>query len=425
MIIKSFTAESASAAMKLVRREMGGEAIVLKTRQVVDSANRPRVEITACLEKASVAQASTILADERSSGNRLPREFVTAPTESRFEAAVEPDMEPQPKMSEEPVEQAGTADDGFEENAAETVEEVIDDDDRPTANTPATAPSSISEERFRALEQKIDRLTHLTLRRSVPAAYGPRWQPIIEAMQRADLPNEFIEDFVLEHAEIRTDKFERTVMRLLVDRFSELMAPELKLKPGHRVLFTGLPGAGKSSVMGKLATRLVAREKRRIRLAGLDFQKVGAHEELAGYADLLAAEVTEAKRDAESRDKADRKTITLIDAPGLPAGDEARQQYAQSVKAAEADYRIVVVSALTRTADVMDLAAALTALEPTHIAGTMLDGTPRSGAIITAALKLEAKIVFISDSAGGAGTLHAPDPAALVRSMLAAEVSGE
>lgn len=425
MIIKSFTAESASAAMKLVRREMGGEAIVLKTRQVVDSANRPRVEITACLEKASVAQASTILADERPSENRLPQEFVTTATESRFEAADTPDTEPQPEAAEEAVAQPGTADDGPEEDAVETVKEVIDEDDTRVVETPVTASSAISEERFRTLERKLDRLTHLTVRRSVPAAYGPRWQPIIEAMQQADLPNEFIEDFVLEHSEIRTDKFKQTVMRLLVDRFSELMAPELKLKPGHRVLFTGLAGAGKSSVMGKLATRLVAREKRRIRLAGLDFQKVGAHEELAGYADLLAAEVTEAKREAGNRDKADRKTITLIDAPGLPAGDEARHQYAQSVKAAGADYRIVVVSALTRTADVMDLAAALKALEPTHIAGTMLDCTGRCGAVVTAALKLDARIVYISDSAGGAGTLHAPDPAALVRSMLAGEVCGE
>ncbi|MDF1545002.1 MAG: hypothetical protein P1R58_07865 [bacterium] len=63
MIIKSFAAASSAAALKLVREEMGGDAIVLKTTRVSDRINGNQVEITACLEKPSVDQSSRLLSD--------------------------------------------------------------------------------------------------------------------------------------------------------------------------------------------------------------------------------------------------------------------------------------------------------------------------------------------------------------------------
>ena len=62
MIIKSFTAESATAAMKMVRKEMGGEAIVLKTRQVVDRHNRPGPSRPLPRSPAETVADSTFLA---------------------------------------------------------------------------------------------------------------------------------------------------------------------------------------------------------------------------------------------------------------------------------------------------------------------------------------------------------------------------
>jgi len=61
MIIKTFTAESSAAALKRVKAEMGGEAIVLKTRQVSDESSQTMFEVTACLEKPTVDQSSKSL----------------------------------------------------------------------------------------------------------------------------------------------------------------------------------------------------------------------------------------------------------------------------------------------------------------------------------------------------------------------------
>ncbi len=66
MIIKSFIAESAGAALKQVRHAMGGDAVVLKTNQVRDAHGRAQIEVTALLDKVSVGQIDSILSDTSS-----------------------------------------------------------------------------------------------------------------------------------------------------------------------------------------------------------------------------------------------------------------------------------------------------------------------------------------------------------------------
>lgn len=65
MIIKSFIAESAAAALKQVRHTMGGDAVVLKTRQVRDPRGAMQVEVTALLDRPTVAQTESIFDDSR------------------------------------------------------------------------------------------------------------------------------------------------------------------------------------------------------------------------------------------------------------------------------------------------------------------------------------------------------------------------
>lgn len=55
MIVKSFTADTFAGALKMVRSELGGDAVILKSRKIGSgqSAVGGRVEITACVDKNS------------------------------------------------------------------------------------------------------------------------------------------------------------------------------------------------------------------------------------------------------------------------------------------------------------------------------------------------------------------------------------
>ncbi len=50
MIIKTFVGESSAEALKRVRTELGGDAVVLATRRVADGSGRYNTEVTACLD---------------------------------------------------------------------------------------------------------------------------------------------------------------------------------------------------------------------------------------------------------------------------------------------------------------------------------------------------------------------------------------
>ena len=59
MIIKSYAAESVAAALKAVRAEMGGDAVVLNTRQT-NEFGKVGVEITACIDGTTDDKMSEI-----------------------------------------------------------------------------------------------------------------------------------------------------------------------------------------------------------------------------------------------------------------------------------------------------------------------------------------------------------------------------
>jgi len=297
MIIKSFTAESASAALKTVRKEMGGNAVVLKTRQLTDRRGGPRVEITACLENPTVAQASVLSTPDASQTGR------PALLEDSVRSA--PPMEP--------------AD---------------------TGSTEAGIYRRLDE-----LDRKLDWLVSVErpFRSSGGAPEAVR--KIHDRLHDADLPEEFVSS-VLGLALSQggaEDNIEDRVRSTLVEHLSSVMTPAVTFQPGDRVVFVGPAGSGKSSVMGKLAARLVIQEKRKVSLVSLDDRKLGAYDELCGYAEVLGATVAE-QVDSGGKPEPISDAIQLIDTPGLAADEEGRRVLAARLDQIDPGYRFAVFS---------------------------------------------------------------------------------
>ena len=378
MIIKSFTAESASAALKTVRKEMGGNAIVLKTRQLTDRLGGPRVEITACLENPTVGQASVLSTPDASQTGR------PALLEDSVRSA--PPMEP--------------------------------------ADTGSTEAGIY--QRLDELDRKFDRL--VSTERPFASGVGtPEAVRIIcDRLYDADLPEEFVSS-VLGPALSQggaEDNIEDRVRSTLVEHLSSLMTPAVSFQPGDRVAFIGPAGSGKSSVMGKLAARLVIQEKRKVSLVSLDDRKLGAYDELCGYAEVLGATVAEPV-DSGGKVEPVSDAIQLIDTPGLAADEEGRRELAGRLDQSDPGYRFAVFSSLMRSSDALAMATLMEPLAPTHIAMTMLDLTDRIGSALAVAGATGWKIALVSDSPGGIGDLKTPDPDRVARTLLRMEVGLE
>jgi flagellar biosynthesis protein FlhF len=194
------------------------------------------------------------------------------------------------------------------------------------------------------------------------------------------------------------------------------VAPATEINPGDRVVFLGTAGAGKSSVMGKMAAQLVVRKKK-VKLVSLDDLKVGAADEIATYADLLQIEVT----DVGHASSADSDYVLLIDTPAFPTSTDKIETLRRRIEAANPTICAVVVSALMRSPDVARFCSKLKALRPTHVIGTMLDLTSSHGSLFAATETTGRPLLYLSDAPGGMGMLTNPNAELMAEKMLALE----
>ncbi len=243
MIIKSFTGDSVATALKKVRVEMGGDAVVLKTRQIADQGDGNTVEITACLDKPSTAQANKMLtakpktaaaATERPT-NRLTAAF--APERVNVHTAVKTES-PNPALS--------------------------------------------------TIEKKLDELLKFHTATAQPAASVIQESPVVQALRNADFSEQAIADMLVKNAG-QSDRVEDWAAPLAA-WIETLIDSKTNFSAGDRIAFVGASGAGKTSALGKLTAYLLSR-KQSVVLATADAGKVGAIDEMYSYADLLGATI--------------------------------------------------------------------------------------------------------------------------------------
>lgn len=366
MIIKSYVADTAAEALKHIRSELGGDAVVLKTREVASVGRNRRIEVTACIDRAKAPV------------------HPTAPVDAA----------------------AGTSTAAVMESA--------------------TAVNEVNIERMAEIERKLDRILQMN---APPTTEGSEeTTAFAQRLQAHDFPREFIEWCIGDAtAGSADDDNAETGLKAALERsVAGMMADEIVPATGERVVVFGLPGAGKTSVLGKLTARLVGQEDTKVRLMTLDNVKVGALDEIGSYSDLLGADLRLSGVTEKSSPQGEHDDVVLlIDTAGFSAAPERTAAMEAQIEALDPQYRILVFSALSRTADLEQLSGSLARLRPTHLVMTMTDLTERRGALAAIAQGTGAPLVFVTDAPAGLGSLTTPDAAVMAEQILASEESHE
>lgn len=374
MIIKTYAAESAAAALKMVRAELGADAVVLKTRELPAGRGTERIEITACADKAIATEP-----ERTASPKANPRQI----TRASF---------PQVETGRTQTTSINTV----------TVKA------EPVASTPVSA-APVASTRIEQLEQKIDRILSLLANQMT----SDRQHQICSHLADRDLPEAFIQELVIEGLDGTTP-----LRTALTDSLTSIMIPGLTFKAGDSIAVLGFAGAGKTSVLGKLAAKQVFQEKQSIRLVSLDSVKVGAFEELSSYADILGSQAVDY---ATAKTTTDSNSITLIDTPALSRQNQHLVTLRDQIDTLKPNYRLAVVSALTRATDAESIVQQLAVFAPTHIVVTMLDLTERWGSAVAAARASRLPICYVTNAPAGFGTVVTPDAAAFTKMFLTEE----
>jgi len=381
MVIRSYTAESVAAALKRVRQEMGGAAVVLKTRMLECAGGEKQYEVTACLDKATVQQANTVLTS--ASPTETPEDTIADKT-TRRESLIAPAI--------------------------------------------ASSPSIGLETRLATIESHLEQLLQARQldRVSMPYEHGPA-VTVAAAMQAADIPDHCVVDFFegvrKDQASMPVD-FE-TIRQRLIDRLTFVINSKVEFKKGDRILVAGPAGAGKTSVIGRLAARLTCQKHLPVKLVSLDDHKVGAIEELASYADLLGVDDYAMHTTSDSKLKVDRNKVVLIDSCAAPRDHQRLAELKTRIESLDTTHRLLVFSALMRSSDVESYAHEMAWLKPTHLVFTMTDLTRRLGSLLAAASASGLNIAMITNSSGGDGAMIAASPTALADVILGREEGRE
>lgn len=366
MIIKTFTADSTAAALKRVRSEMGGDAVVLKTKQLTDGSGQ--IEITACLDKPTASQATATLNSP---------DPVRSQTVSRVPAA--------------------------KSDVSERL--------RPTV-----AGSADIERRLDLIDRKIDRLMAARIdgpTESIEAAEVRR--SLVQSGLTAQIADELISEATDDGSGSLTDD----VRRLLAERIESVIVRDIKFEPGEKVLFYGPAGSGKTALLGRIAAQLVIEDHKKVKLLSLDNFKIGGMEEIHSYGDLLSTEVV----DPASSETGNQfgSEIVLVDTPSITYGGDRLDSVRRQVGQLEPDHRFIVCSALHNLEDSLHFISMTEQLKPTHLAVTMLDMTKRWGTVLSLCATASLKIALVTESPGGVDMARTPGAEELATKIMGTE----
>ncbi|MGD8454336.1 MAG: hypothetical protein PVJ57_21190 [Phycisphaerae bacterium] len=337
--VRTFQAASMPAALELVKREMGPDAVILGTRcipagRIGGLVGRQRVEITASP------------AHEGGPALRLGRPGGSNGDARRTQPAA---------VKAAPASPAPSA-------AA-------------TASTPPALPEEVYPYYVKLVQNEV--AEELAAR-------------VLGAAARA-MPAHMLAD-----PKVLPEVLRRCIARL-VPTAETAEIPEGGMR---RISLVGPPGGGKTTMLAKLAAQFKLRRGRRVALLSLDMHRLAANEQLKRYAELIdvpmesAQTVNQVKRALEKLAGAD---CLLVDTPGVGPREQGRfARMAALLRAVRPDELHLVLPACLSGAAQKRLAEAFAPLGVTRLALTHLDEAVGFGVVLNAADRLKGKLSYLA-----------------------------
>jgi flagellar biosynthesis protein FlhF len=378
MIVKSFISDTVAGALKMARNELGGDAVILKTRRVdgaYPSSKSGKVEVTACVDRPTSSAMPSVAVKEPIA------EAPAKPTEPNRLRGIELSAKP------------------------------IDEDRFPAA------------EIVRKLDFLIDVFQAPLRKNAFPGNIGR----LFTCLLHADFPEAIAYDVT----EKLADRFQpgdsfRDIAAVAIDLICRQLPESTQSRPfeaGQKLAFVGPAGSGKTSLLGRLAGYVLRECRMPVVLTSFDQVKVAAHEELATYADILDVDHFAMPRQTDRAliDRQGKDKIVLLDTPALNPRDRAEiTAFAEKLTAINPDRIIGVFPATVRSSDLFDTLRAYRSLKMTDLAVTMTDQTCRLGGIIAMSMYSGLPLSILGTGRGATAIKLNPNCRQIIRGCLGA-----
>ncbi|MGE5454718.1 MAG: flagellar biosynthesis protein FlhF [Methylocystaceae bacterium] len=391
MKIRRYTADDFQTAMARAKMEMGKDAILLHTRQFKEGGffgwfGKKRVEITVAVDEET----------------RVSTDLKNSPVAVK-EAIVE---EPLPV----------SVDQGSDQNA-------MDEEDAPSPELmkEIAAVKDLVEDirgkiNDRDFQRNLSKVGRSMYQRMVAAGVEEKL-----AAKMIKIADEKAQD---EGCELETAGYEIVIEYLKTPRPIEI---KKKANRARCVMLIGPTGVGKTTTIAKLAANYGLLEGKKVALVTVDTYRIAAVEQLKTYAEIIGipCEVVFNPTDImKALDKHSHRDVVLIDTAGRsPRNEEQIAELTEFIKEGNPDEIILVLSATTRSEDIMEIYNRFNIFRVDKIIFTKLDETSNYGNILNAVHKTRTPLAYITNGQNVPDDIRVPDPAELARVILGEDVT--
>jgi flagellar biosynthesis protein FlhF len=216
------------------------------------------------------------------------------------------------------------------------------------------------------------------------------------------------------------------VRRKIADQL--IVAPPAELHARSRMVaaFVGATGVGKTTTIAKIAGHAAIRMKKKVAMISTDMFRIGGHEQLSRFGELLGiptygcSDVASLKDLVESLEDRD---LILIDTPGSSPSDMARLAKLESVTSVANAKVHLVISATTRSEDITKIIIRFQRFKPNTVILTKIDETDSKGPLAGDLLRNEIPVSYVTNGQRVPEDLLIPDADELSRYVLPAETA--
>jgi flagellar biosynthesis protein FlhF len=401
MKIKRYMAESMRAALAQVRAEQGADAVILSSRRVAEG-----IEVIAAVDYdealfAGATQKRTAIADAEA------LQPAAAPLIPEALPAASPTRSPMSLFDQM--------------LASEEVFRLVvpsgDDEQAPAAAAPARKSTRAPDGSYHDMQRELKELREMLRGELAQMSWNekrpkdPLQARVLEQLTAMDISPDVAMALAARTPKVPDSK---DSSNLTVELLATYLQVVDKLTPvnGGVIALVGATGAGKTTTIGKLATRWSMQHgSQDLALVSTDGYRVGARDQLMTYSRLLGAPLHTANSGEELAQALERlksKKLILIDTAGMGPRDVRLKEQLAALKLGAARARVYLTLPAHGEANALDEAVRSFAnLSPDACILTKVDEAASLGAVLSTTLRHKLRIAYLCNGQRVPEDLHA------------------